>query len=138
MKTSRPEKAPPKSKDDPTWLASDAGLREGGTLVGALGGAAAGAIVGPVGMLVGGALGTAIGYAVGEAMQSESAVHDAHDKNLDRAIGVTGTSGVGLTEKGKEGIRRALDASEDERVAESRRRVEALDEELEGKEEGES
>ncbi|MFO0676557.1 MAG: hypothetical protein U0169_08490 [Polyangiaceae bacterium] len=110
----------------PTWIKNLAGHREGGAIVGALSGIAAGAMVGPVGMFVGGAVGSLMGYAVGEAMRAEEAIHAAHDRNLDRQLGVTASSGVGLNEKGREGIVRHLSIAPEESAAESRRRVEAL------------
>jgi hypothetical protein len=58
------------------------------TLSGTAVGAAAGAVAGPVGAIAGGVIGTAVGFVAGATLEKEGQRGDAHDRELDRTIGV--------------------------------------------------
>jgi hypothetical protein len=62
---------------------------ETAALSGAVAGAAAGAIAGPGGILAGAAVGGAAGAIAGAALADEAEQRHAHERELDRDIGVT-------------------------------------------------
>jgi hypothetical protein len=78
-----------KSTESPEVRKHDHAVAGAATLSGAAAGVALGAIAGPVGAVAGGAIGTAIGALMGVTMEREEVRHDAHDRELDDAIGVT-------------------------------------------------
>jgi phage tail tape-measure protein len=78
-----------KPAESPEVRKHDHGVAGAVTLSGAAAGAAMGAVGGPVGAVAGGAIGTAIGALIGVTMEREEVRHDAHDRELDDAIGVT-------------------------------------------------
>jgi phage tail tape-measure protein len=61
-----------------------------GTASGALLGAALGTAAGPPGMVAGAIVGGLVGAVTGAVLDSEAARRDAHERELDEAIGVTG------------------------------------------------
>ncbi len=84
------------------------------TLSGAAAGAVIGAMAGPIGAVAGGAIGTAVGAIAGIAMEREEIRHDAHDRDLDDAIGVT-SGDLGEPEENKRPSHAVLyDARKDE------------------------
>lgn len=79
---------------------------EAATLAGAAGGVAAGAIAGPPGAIVGGIIGTAVGMMAGSTLDVVERRTDAHDRELDDAIGVT-DGDLGAREMAIAGLREA-------------------------------
>jgi universal stress protein A len=69
-------------------------------VTGAVAGAATGALAGPVGAIAGGAVGSVVGAIAGSVLGREDARNDAHDRELDDAIGVTQGS-IGMSAKMK-------------------------------------
>jgi uncharacterized protein (TIGR02284 family) len=66
------------------------GARDAGAALGALAGAVVGAVGGPPGVIAGTVLGTIVGEVAASVMDTTEQRADAHDRDLDRTIGVTG------------------------------------------------
>lgn len=90
-----------------------------GACAGALTGAIVGAAAGPAGVVAGSAVGAGLGTLAGAVLDRESHQKDAHDRELDDAIGVTAGD-----ISARDSIRRTFDA-ERERVEAHRRALEA-------------
>jgi nucleotide-binding universal stress UspA family protein len=78
-------------------------LLEAATLVGATSGAVLGAVGGPPGAVIGGVVGAAIGMVAGQVLDEEDARRDAHERDLDEAIGVT-SANLGAREAAANGL----------------------------------
>lgn len=105
-----------------TWE-TDHVLVDIGTVSGALTGAIAGVVGGPPGVVVGGAIGAALGTLAGAVLDRESHAKDAHDRELDDAIGVT---------EGDLGAREQARASLTARWEKAEAHRRAIEDELEG------
>jgi nucleotide-binding universal stress UspA family protein len=98
--------------------AHDSAFAGAAPMTGAIAGAATGALAGPAGAIAGAAIGTVIGAVAGRVMSSEDERTDAHDRDLDDAIGVTKGS-LGAPPETKRPSRAALAEAE----AEDRKKV---------------
>jgi len=87
-------------------------LAEATALSGAVAGAVVGSVAGPIGAAVGGVVGGALGAFGGAAMEIEEHRQEAHDHELDEAIGVTRGS-LGVPAEAKVPSRRILDEAEE-------------------------
>lgn len=78
-------------------------ILEAAALAGAASGAAVGALAGPPGMIIGGTIGTAVGMLAGSVLDEAGQRSEAHERELDDAIGVT-HGDLGARDEAKAGL----------------------------------
>jgi nucleotide-binding universal stress UspA family protein/hemerythrin-like domain-containing protein len=99
----RPGEGDPESDDHPGLPKPPYALLGAAALAGGASGAVAGAVGGPPGAILGGTIGTAVGVLAGSALEEASQRAEAHDHELDDAIGVT-KSDLGARESAIAGL----------------------------------